>query len=204
MPRATLERLGVPVERTPPSETADGRIITVDVGQTIIRLQGLEFHTQVIFAEPGEPSLLGTVTLEEAALTLDPVAERLIGPSALPTTPCFTPSALSTLTPRHGVPTNPTAAQAWTHTYRQMRHGSATKRLSQYLFSLTQDARLLANGFFNLKTARETADYDPNRVMTVGDANSWIGQARAALIALQAMTVADRQTFSNITLTGNP
>ena len=105
---------------------------------------------------------------------------------------------------RHGVPTNPTAAQAWTHTYRQMRHGSATKRLSQYLFSLTQDARLLANGFINLKTARETADYDPNRVMTVGDANSWIGQARAALIAMQAMTVADRQTFSNITLTGNP
>ena len=77
-PRATLERLGVPVVRTTPSETADGRIIPVDVGQTIIRLQGLEFHTQVIFAEPGEPSLLGTVTLEEAALALDPVAERLI------------------------------------------------------------------------------------------------------------------------------
>ena len=99
VPRATLERLGVPVVRTLPSETADGRIIPVDVGQTIIRLQGREFHTQVIFAEPGEPSLLGTVTLEEAALTLDPVAERLMGPSALPTTPCFTPSALSTLTP---------------------------------------------------------------------------------------------------------
>ena len=99
VPRARLERLGVPVVRTLPSETADGRIIPVDVGQTIIRLQGLEFHTQVIFAEPGEPSLLGTVTLEEAALTLDPVAERLMGPSALPTTPCFTPSALSTLTP---------------------------------------------------------------------------------------------------------
>ena len=78
VPRARLERLGVPVVRTLPSETADGRIIPVDVGQTIIRLQGLEFHTQVIFAEPGEPSLLGTVTLEEAALTPDPVAERLI------------------------------------------------------------------------------------------------------------------------------
>ena len=58
--------------------TADGRIIPVDVGQTIIRLQGLEFHTQVIFAEPGEPSLLGTVTLEEAVLALDPVTKRLI------------------------------------------------------------------------------------------------------------------------------
>ena len=78
LPRATLERLGVPVERSLPSETADGRLVPSDVGQTIISLQGLEFHTQVIFAEPGEPSLLGTVTLEEAALALDPVAERLI------------------------------------------------------------------------------------------------------------------------------
>ena len=78
VPRATLERLGVPVERTLPSETADGRIVLVDVGQTIIRLQGLEFHTQVIFAETGEPSLLGTVTLEEAVLALDPVTKRLI------------------------------------------------------------------------------------------------------------------------------
>ena len=78
VPRAMLDRLGVPVERSLPSETADGRIVPVDVGKTIIRLQGLEFHTQVIFAEPDEPSLLGTLTLEEAALALDPVAERLI------------------------------------------------------------------------------------------------------------------------------
>ena len=105
---------------------------------------------------------------------------------------------------QHGVPTNPAAAQAWINTYRQMRHGFATRSLSQNLFSLIQDARHLTNGFINLKTARETADYDPNRVMTVGDANYWIGQARAALIAMQAMTAADRQTFSNITLTGNP
>ena len=53
-------------------------MVPVDVGTIIIRLQGLEFHTQVIFAEPGEPSLLGKVTLEEAALALDPVAGRLI------------------------------------------------------------------------------------------------------------------------------
>ena len=105
---------------------------------------------------------------------------------------------------RHGVPTNPATAQAWTNTYRQMRHGFATGSLRQNLFSLTQDARHLANSFINLKIARETADYDPNRVMTVGDANYWIGEARAALIAMQAMTAADRQTFSNITLTGNP
>ena len=78
VPRAMLDRLGVPVQRTLPSEAADGRMVPVDVGTIIIRLQGLEFHTQVIFAEPGEPSLLGTPTLEEAALALDPVTKRLI------------------------------------------------------------------------------------------------------------------------------
>ena len=68
----------------------------------------------------------------------------------------------------------------------------------------SQDAQHLANGFISLKGARETADYDPNRVMTAGDANFWIEEARAALIAMQAMTAAERQTFSAITLTGNP
>ena len=72
------KRLGVPVERSLPSETADGRILPVDVGETTIRLEGLQFHTPVIFAEPGEPSLLGVVSLEEAALAVDPLAGRLI------------------------------------------------------------------------------------------------------------------------------
>ena len=78
VPRAMLERLGVPVERTLPSQTADGRIVPVDVAQTPIRLEGLTFHTPIIFAEEGEPSLLGVVSLEEAALAVDPVSGQLI------------------------------------------------------------------------------------------------------------------------------
>ena len=78
VPRELLQRLGVPVERSLPSETADGRIVPVDVGETTIRLEGLQFHTPVIFAEPGEPSLLGVVSLEQAALAVDPLAGRLI------------------------------------------------------------------------------------------------------------------------------
>ena len=104
----------------------------------------------------------------------------------------------------HGTPTNVTTARAWTATYRRMRHGSAARSLGQHLFHLTQDARLLANHFTSLKTARETADYDPNRSLTTGDANYWIGEARAALNVLQTMTAGDRRTFCNITLTGNP
>ena len=78
VPRAILERLGVPVDRSMPSKTADGRMVPVDVGETTIRLQELQFHTPVIFAEEDEPSLLGVVTLEQAALVVDPVEGRLI------------------------------------------------------------------------------------------------------------------------------
>ncbi len=78
VPRAILERLGVPIQRSLPSETADGRIIPVDVGETTVRLEGLQFHTPVIFAEANEPCLLGVVTLEEASLAVDPVGGRLI------------------------------------------------------------------------------------------------------------------------------
>ncbi len=53
-------------------------MVPVDVGETIIRLEGLQFHTPVIFAEVNEPSLLGVVTLEQAALAVNPVANRLV------------------------------------------------------------------------------------------------------------------------------
>ncbi len=78
VPRAMLQRLGVPVQRSMPSETADGRIVPVDIGQTIVRLEGIEFYTPVIFAGENEPNLLGVVTLEEAGLAVDPVNGRLI------------------------------------------------------------------------------------------------------------------------------
>ena len=78
VPRAMLDRLGVPIQRSLPSETADGRMIPADVGTTVIRLEGIEVHTTVIFGEANEPSLLGTLTLEQAALALDPAAGRLI------------------------------------------------------------------------------------------------------------------------------
>ena len=83
VPRELLRRLGVPVERSLSSETADGRIVPVDSGRATIRLEGLEFPTPVIFAEQGEPGLLGVVSLEEAALAVDPVAQRLVPANVL-------------------------------------------------------------------------------------------------------------------------
>jgi len=73
-----LQRLGVPVERSVQFELADGSVAPVDVGRPIIRLEGKEFPSPVIFAEADEPSLLGVIALEDALLAVDPVSGRLI------------------------------------------------------------------------------------------------------------------------------
>ena len=83
VPRELLERLTVPVLRSAHSELADGSSAPVDIGRTVIRLEGQEFPTPVIFAEAGEPSLLGVVSLEEALLAVDPVTRRLVPTNVL-------------------------------------------------------------------------------------------------------------------------
>ena len=78
VPRDILERLRVPVTDTKPTRIADGSIITSRIGDTIIRLEGQVFPTPVTFAEPGEPSVLGVIALERAALAIDPLEQRLV------------------------------------------------------------------------------------------------------------------------------
>ncbi len=78
LPRQMLRALGVPVERSVQARLADGSVETADVGQTTIRLGGRQFITTVIFAEEGEPNLLGVIALEDALLAVDPVTNELI------------------------------------------------------------------------------------------------------------------------------
>lgn len=78
VPRTMLERLEVPVEESLTSVLADGSEVPVDVSKTVIRLEGKEFQTPVIFANEGEPALLGVVTLEVARLAVDPLAQKLV------------------------------------------------------------------------------------------------------------------------------
>ena len=78
IPGDLLRRLGVPVAEIAQSELADGSMAPIEVGDTIIRLEGRQFPTPVIFGGDGEPSLLGVMALERARLTVDPVNGRLI------------------------------------------------------------------------------------------------------------------------------
>ena len=78
LPGSMLREMGVPVERTAQARLADGNSKTVQIGHTMVRLEGRTFPTPVIFAGPDEPSLLGVVTLGDALLAVDPVGQRLI------------------------------------------------------------------------------------------------------------------------------
>ena len=78
IPGDLLRRLGVPVAEIAQSEIADGSMAPIEVGDTIIRLEGRQFPTPVIFGGDGEPCLLGVMALERARLAVDPVNGRLI------------------------------------------------------------------------------------------------------------------------------
>ena len=56
---------------------ADGRSIRRDTGWALFELQGTEAPSRVIFGARGDAALLGMVTLEELALSLDPVKRKL-------------------------------------------------------------------------------------------------------------------------------
>ena len=78
LPRALLEDLAVPVARRANSRMPIDRTVTVEVGWSMLRLEGRIFPTRVIFAGDGESSLPGMVALEEALPAVNPVAQRLI------------------------------------------------------------------------------------------------------------------------------
>jgi aspartyl protease family protein len=78
VPRALLQDLGVRPLRRQRFRLANGGVTENDVGRAMVRVEGLEGVTPVVFNEPGEPILLGAVTLEELLLGVDPVGQRLV------------------------------------------------------------------------------------------------------------------------------
>jgi predicted aspartyl protease len=78
IPRATLEELGIVVERRQGFIMADGRRIDRDIGYALIRAGGTEAPDLVVFAELGDLSLLGAHSLEGLNLRIDPVRKELV------------------------------------------------------------------------------------------------------------------------------
>lgn len=78
LPGTLLRELGVePFDRRT-LQLADGRLVDVDIAEARATIDGRSVTTQVAFGEDGSPPLLGAYTLEGLALTVDPIAERLV------------------------------------------------------------------------------------------------------------------------------
>ena len=58
VPREMLRRLRVPVARSMPSKTADGRIVPVDVGETTIGWKGWSFTRRSYSRRKTNPAFL--------------------------------------------------------------------------------------------------------------------------------------------------
>ena len=78
VPRRVLEDLGIRAQRTQAFEVSDGRRIERDIGYALVRAGGMEAPDLVVFAEPGDMTLLGAHSLEGLNLKIDPVRKELV------------------------------------------------------------------------------------------------------------------------------
>jgi len=78
IPRSVLEELRVVAQRKQAFVVADGRRIDRDIGYALVRVAGSEAPDLVVFAEPGDMTLLGAHSLEGLNLKIDPVRKELV------------------------------------------------------------------------------------------------------------------------------
>src|SRR5437868_2174970 len=71
-------------ERVERFVTADGRIIARETGYAVIHAGGVRTVDEVVFAEPGDMTLLGAHTIEGMNLRVDLKAKRLVPAGPLP------------------------------------------------------------------------------------------------------------------------
>ena len=78
IPRGVLEALGVVAQRKQGFVVADGRRLDRDIGYALVSAGGSEAPDLVVFAEPGDMTLLGAHSLEGMNLKVDPVRKELV------------------------------------------------------------------------------------------------------------------------------
>ena len=78
IPRAVLQELEIVPQRQQAFETADGRRIERDIGYALVRVAETEAPDLIVFAEPGDMTLLGAHSLEGLNLKIDPIRKQLV------------------------------------------------------------------------------------------------------------------------------
>jgi len=85
VPQNLLQKIGVGIEKKDLAFTmANGQQITRNVGFAIIRINKHFTIDEVVFAEPGDLTLLGARTLEGLSLVVDPQKKKLVAAGPIP------------------------------------------------------------------------------------------------------------------------
>ena len=77
VPEEIPQRLGIRPTEIRVFHLADGRKTDRPVGEAIVECEGLRGATRIVFARPGDGSLLGLHALEGLGLEVDPVTRTL-------------------------------------------------------------------------------------------------------------------------------
>lgn len=78
VPAPILDGLGVEAQRSGSFELADGSFRDYRIGETILRVEGEEVRSFVVFGDEDMQPILGAYTLEGVGLGVAPARQRLI------------------------------------------------------------------------------------------------------------------------------
>jgi predicted aspartyl protease len=87
VPYSVLEALRIEPMRVDRFETADGRILERAIGFALLSAGGRTMGTVVVFAQPGDKTLLGVIGLESLNLKLDLARRELVPAGPVPVAP---------------------------------------------------------------------------------------------------------------------
>ena len=83
LPRDLLAAIQIAPVRRRSFTTSTKQVVTRETGYAILEAQGFETVDEVVFAEPGDMTLLGVRTIEGFGVMVDNVAHRFIATSTI-------------------------------------------------------------------------------------------------------------------------
>jgi predicted aspartyl protease len=78
LPRGLLLDIGVAPLRKSSFSTATKQVVSRETGYAILSAEGFETVDEVVFAEPGDMTLLGVRTIEGFGVMVDNIAHRFV------------------------------------------------------------------------------------------------------------------------------
>src|SRR5216684_9345345 len=83
LPLEILRKVGITPRRKRIFATATQQKVERDVGYAILSAEGYETNDEVVFAEPGDMTLLGVRTLEGFGVMVDNIGHRFVATSTI-------------------------------------------------------------------------------------------------------------------------